>query len=117
MEEAKWEAFGDVNPLDYGGIWVRKDSDTNFQIVKIDPIEEDPDKGFILSECYVDISDDWIDWSKVIKYADTPKNNKVRSAIDVVSYYGSYQCSGTEHNIETNELAISELLTYGIEVS
>lgn len=47
--QPKWLALGDVNPRDYGGIYVRvwpKSIRNEIEVVKIDPIDEDPKKGY-----------------------------------------------------------------------
>ena len=82
--ENKWESYGDVNPLEHGGVWVRQDKDDKncFTVITLDLYDEE-DGTYQFTNSYIDITDSWIDWEAVSGFAG---ENRQKYASDVVSY-------------------------------
>lgn len=85
-----WVNYGDVSPIEHGGIFVKKESETTFRIIKLQFVD-DEEKN-LLWDCYVDITDSWIEKESVIKTCcdyiteDKPEFN-VHFAIACTDYY------------------------------
>lgn len=115
-----YESYGDVNPLEHGGQWVKKtEIDHEYSIVSITPYEDKTDEkdlySILFSTCVIDITDSWIDKDAVTDYADTPKDNEEVYALDILSYYGALNCNGEEEHL-TREQVVERLTNLGIEV-
>lgn len=111
-----WTNYGDVNPLEHGGIFVKKDEAENafkgcYFIEKVDKIP-DNDK-FLISSLYVDVNDTWINKDEVVSCCDTPKNDELMYAIDCTSYYNSANF-GEEIILDTEEEVKDYLQERGI---
>lgn len=104
----KWENFGDVNPIEHGGIFVKKDieinSDTCYYIVK-NVYDEDGEKH-ILYDLYIDISDDWIEKESVMDYIGMTKENfdPIFYAIGCTEYYNYLEFQGDRTECNEEEL-------------
>jgi hypothetical protein len=113
-----WENFGDVNPLDHGGIWIMQGSETCYRIVKFYPEESDSDPSQ-LQNLYVDISDDWIEKKEVMSCIGMTAEDfdPIWYAIGCTDYYScqNFGCYQPE-NFETKEAVKAELEKYGITV-
>lgn len=98
----KYKAYGDVNPLEHGGQWIKKTSEYDYCVVTVDKVEDQEDL-LRVGVCCLDPNDSWIDINAVESCCDTPDSNKERFALDVVSYYGAEQCGGcySQFNRET----------------
>jgi hypothetical protein len=62
---ATWENYGDVDPIEHGGIFVKPDEVMVgcYYIEKVDKIP-DNDK-YLISSLYVDVNDSWINKDEV----------------------------------------------------
>lgn len=100
LKGKEWQNFGDANPLQHGGTWIIKDSENCYIVVKTTPNDE-RENSWLYEECYVDITDSWIDWDAVKSSCDTPNDaSDEMKALDIVSYYGCVNCGGTQEWIE-----------------
>ncbi len=79
----KYENYGDVNPTEQGGIWVKKEGKSEFSIIKNDPERME---YYILE---VNITDDWIEREKVKNFIGMKDNefDEVWFAIGCTDYY------------------------------
>lgn len=116
----KWENYGDVNPIEYGGTWVQPvegaDSNTEFYIVKLNNLNWScGEPGFLVQDTLIDIEDFQDDLESVMNYisADEHTDNVV-IAIGILEYFGAFNLGGTEKRLETEEEAIKEIESYGI---
>jgi hypothetical protein len=57
-----YENFGDVNPLDHGGIWVKQINKTEYEIVKNIPETNE------IYDLSIDITDSWIEKNDVMSF-------------------------------------------------
>lgn len=115
MEKREWKAFGDVNPIEHGGIWIREDSDCkgSFYIVKWSPVD---DEFGMYSTGYVTPTDEWIEKESVFNYADLDDDSPIeRIAIGVFEYYSPEEFGGDTEYTYNNEL-MANLIAEGIEV-
>lgn len=92
-----WENYGDINPLVHGGLWIVKDSTNNtaYYVVKVELLD-DIDNTWLYDDCYVDVSENWINWDNVNSCCDINKSSSnIDKVIALMSYYsplefGSY---------------------------
>lgn len=86
-----FENYGDVNFLD-GGCVVAQDPDNSscYYVITCDFVYDTPgDHHYLIQNCYVDISDDWIDVTDVqntTRYDQ--ESNPMGFAVGCVEYYG-----------------------------
>lgn len=118
MENQKWQAYGDVNPIPHGGQWIRpqfEGSTTQFEVVTIQ--SSDDDECFYVDSCSIDIEDSWIKWKDVTATMDTPENDPLWQALDAIKYYGCNNFgSDCPTRCDTAEDAQLELARYEIQV-
>lgn len=112
-KKATWTNYGDVNPLEHGGLWIKKDteikSDTCYYVVKVDKVE-DFENTWLYNEGYVDISDTWIKWEDIKNSCDTPSDaTDERKVIDAIWYYGLVEFGGMEE-LKEGRKAIREAI-------
>lgn len=111
----KWSNFGDANPVEHGGIFVKQDSDNSnaFYIIKNQPIDGEENKQYLF-DLYVDTSDDWIEKESVMDYLGMTeeKFDIIQYAIGITEYY-NYLNFGSR--IETDNV-IEELQKFDIHV-
>lgn len=91
----KFENFGDLNFLDDGCV-AAEDPDRKgcFYVITCYPVEDvDSDHHYLIQDCYVDTSDDWMDEDAVRDYSGVAKdeNDLIWFAIDCVHYYGGQE--------------------------
>lgn len=114
----KWENYGDVNPIEHGGFWIKPDVPTFpgcFYIVETVP--RDDEYGWFLSDGYVDLNDNWIDWKAVYDYTDTNWTDEpIIRARAVFQYYGPAEFQGECIQIKKESELIKELGEWEIEV-
>lgn len=118
MENQKWQAYGDVNPLDHGGQWIKQLTPTTFRVViLITPSENVDNDMYCIEDCEVDITDSWIDWESVKMSCDTPPNDPIRQAMDAISHYGTANFgSDFSSYLLTEEDTIEELGLFEIKL-
>jgi hypothetical protein len=118
---SKWNAYGDVNPLIYGGTWVKKESDTNYRVVKFYPNEGEYNQEIFgeIQNLYVDISSNWIEKDEVMSYIDMSENNfnPELYAIACTDYY-SVLNFGDEYDLKklNEEEVLKTLNSLGIQL-
>lgn len=112
-----WENYGDVNPIEHGGIFIKKDTEDFprcYYVVRIDYNEEAG--HFWLQDLYVDLNDDWFEWDAVHSYADTSDvSDDIDKVIALISYY-SYLEFGTAYEVQDYDEVVKALKEFGIEV-
>ena len=92
-----WENYGDVNPLEHGGLWIINDTNDNnsYYVVKVQKLEDEKNT-WLYDDCYVNVTESWIDWESVYDYCDiTGESSNIDKVVALVSYYsplefGSY---------------------------
>ncbi|AIF72143.1 hypothetical protein LD11_gp267 [Bacillus phage Riley] len=112
-KDASWENYGDVNALEHGGVFIKKDmdypGDKCYYIVKlINMTSACGEDGFTIEEGYVDLKDDWIDWEAVESTCDIADSDEIK-VVDVFGYYGVNEFNG-ESTIYDNESEVLEHL-------
>lgn len=111
-----WENYGDVNPIEHGGIFVKADEDfpKSFYIVEVVPVF-DSEETWQISDLYVDVDNDW-DWDSIYSYADlNDDSDDVWKAIALAQYYG-YIEFGSAKMVDSESEVINELKEFGIEL-
>ena len=86
-----WGNYGDVNFLDDGCIAAADpDREGCFYVITCYPVEDvQSDHCYLIQDCYVDTSDNWIDVQAVQNYSGVSKDNDLCwFAVDCVHYYG-----------------------------
>lgn len=119
--ELTWRAYGDINPIEHGGVWVlpNKDSNTDFFIVRIINLDSACGEPGFLVECVrVDLEDyteeDKEDVKSFIGADDTTENAVL--AIGFLEYYGPEHLGGDSLHFNTEAEAIEELIIHGIDI-
>ena len=95
----EFTAYGDVNPIEHGGQWVKKVSENDYEAITLD--YDEGNEVLRLGTVLLDISDAWIDKKSVLSYADGSLDYPERFVLDAISYYGIVNCGGS---IDTYEL-------------
>lgn len=117
MENVKWFNYGDVNPIEHGGMFVKADTDVIgrcFYVINVIPFEDDVPK-WMITNAYIDLNDDWIEWESIQETMDTPKDaTDELYAVDVVQYYGNH--AGAEMLFEDEKDLINFLNENGVEI-
>ena len=113
-----WENYGDVNPIEHGGFWIKPDVPTFpgcFYIVESSVMDDQ--YGWFVSDGYVDINDDWIEWKGVYEYTDTNWTDEPHiRAMAAFQYYGPHEFSGECKQVHTETELKAELEEWEIEV-
>jgi hypothetical protein len=97
MNMENWEAFGDVNPFEHGGGWLRKVGERQFEVVYI---EEQLRVDYCSVEVlHVDLTDSWIEHTAVSECCGWSDNHMTDAdrAVDVIRYYGSINFGGSQY--------------------
>lgn len=112
----KWKNFGDVSFMEYDGLFVQKD-DPKFPhcyyviwIVNMEEATGDP--GFAVSDCYINLTDDWMNLDDVRSQFDGLISES-QLAANCVTYYGPDNF-GTEHLFKNAAEAANYLRGYEI---
>ena len=111
-----WENYGDINPIEHGGVFVKKDvhNGREYMVIHLTPFYDDGEKWLII-DAYVDLNDDWIDWDDVKSTMGTPDNADDKYlATDVVHYYGTHCSNGEQLILESEEEVLKWLSNVGI---
>ncbi|AXH71269.1 hypothetical protein BSP38_227 [Bacillus phage BSP38] len=118
--ELKWEAYGDVNPFDHGGLWVlpNKDTNTDFFIVRVIPMEAYREgTDYLVEDVRIDLKDRWIELDSVKDYIGADENtDNIQLAIGVLDYYGAENCGGSVLRFATEEEARADVEAHGIDL-
>jgi hypothetical protein len=115
-----WENYGDMNPLDHGGFWIKRMEGvpTEFSIVTLDIMSDSAPNKYLISTGYVDIEDSWIDWEGVRSTMDTREGAEpIELARDVFEYHGSLNCGGDTIGSPNLTQALRELKAHGIIIA
>ena len=82
----KWFNYGDINPLEHGGLWIRKDTfyPTCYDFVKVDI---DCDQNYMYCSGYIDISDTWINWNAINDVCGASEDDFWK-VVNAIYYYG-----------------------------
>jgi hypothetical protein len=115
----EWRAYGDINPLQHGGLWMKQvDEGGNiYSILKVINLENDPNgAGFIVADGIVDITDDWICMEDVFSYGglDPKLATNEDIALTAFSYYGAENCDGTAERYKDESVVIHFITELGI---
>jgi hypothetical protein len=113
-EKLNWVNYGDVNPLEHGGLWLLQDeeNENEFDIVELlvgDSWEEG--KVYFLSDGHIDVTDDWIDWDMVGVNEDVPADFKAMSAVNA---YGMIEFGANPVKYTTEKAARIFIAGHGI---
>ena len=109
----QWTAYGDVNPIEHGGVWMRQDTETCYQVVTVKPYD-DIESQWLVTDSYIDMSDSWIDRLRVASYVGCHRDDI--TAMDVVSYYGEYHCNGSMDKLYSRQDVKKWIRSHGIKV-
>lgn len=115
-EANSWVNLGDMDPIEHGGIFVRKDKDfpKACDVIMVNFL--DAAEKFFVDEGYVDTEDDWIEWEDIINYTGYTPETVEEKAMEVVQFYGSYQTGGRVVELESKKEVVEYLASYGIVV-
>ena len=107
-----FENYGDINFFEYGRLLEKTENANCFNILVCNYVYDctDTERCFQFDNCYVDISDSWIDVSEVESYADCSKENEPeRFALACIEYYGVENFGGTEYYDESQFCTMEEI--------
>lgn len=107
--------YGDINPIEHGGIFVNQESETEFRIIKLTFI--DHEEKNVLWDMYVDVSDNWIEYESVENTCDVSRTDNLQFAIACTEYYSPANFGCDEDIFLTLDESAGYLKEhYGIEV-
>ena len=114
----KWENYGDENPVEHGGFWVKKERDIEDCYYVITLAYYPDNENFILTDMYIDISSYWIDWKKISDYLGIPieKLEIKDKIIGAISYYDYLNFEGDVLSFKSEEEVLKKLLEYSIKI-
>lgn len=109
-KQNSYENYGDVNPLDHGGIWVKQITETQYEIIKNIPETNE------LFDMSIDITDNWIEKEGVMSFIgmDEQSFDPVWYAIGCTDYY-SPENFGSIYKMESEKELIEFLNARGIK--
>lgn len=114
---SEWTAHGDVNPLDYGGQWVKSNGNGEYLIVSVRNMQWDcGEDGYLLESALIGINDSWIDKNSISAYSGEPYKDNPETVINIFEYWGSFHCGGDSKKVETRDEAIEFIRNFGIEI-
>jgi hypothetical protein len=112
MSEKKWENYGDVNPIEHGGMFVLYDEEIEgrcYYVIEVNS-EIDGEEKWAIIDGYVDLDDDWIEWDSINETMDSPSDaDDKRLVTDVMHYYGTHLSNGKMEIIDNREMVIEYL--------
>lgn len=117
-KDASWTNYGDVNALEHGGDFIKKDSDypldkCYYYVKVINMYNACGEDGFMVEEAYIDLNDSWIDWNAVETTCDVTNRDEIK-VIDVVSYYGIEEFNGSIDRFNNESEVLEHLAEQGI---
>lgn len=117
-KDASWENYGDVNALEHGGDFIKKDSDypldkCYYYVKVINMYNACGEDGYRVEEGYIDLNDSWIDWHAVETTCDVSDRDEIK-VIDAVSYYGMEEFNGETYNFDDETEVLEHLAAKGI---
>ncbi|UNA01665.1 OCR-like antirestriction protein [Bacillus phage vB_BcgM] len=117
-KDASWENYGDVNALEHGGVFIKKDTDYPldkcYYVVKVINMDSAcGEEGYMVEECYMDLKDDWIDWEAVESTCDIAESDGVK-VCDLLSYYGITEFNGETYEFDNESEVLEHLAEQGI---
>lgn len=127
--DAVWQSQADVNFVEYGGTFVRRDGWDCYEVIVLenmaqhDSAFEDADRKYYLAEAYVDLEDSWIDYESVGECYGiavdrlSDEYDPEELAYACVGYYGAHEfggCERIEKNLKTYEEVMEVLKAYEI---
>jgi len=117
-KDARWTNYGDVNALEHGGDFIKKDIDypldkCYYYVKVINMYNACGEDGYRVEEGYIDLNDSWIDWNAVETTCDVTDRDEIK-VIDVVSYYGMEEFNGEALSFDDETEVLEHLATKGI---
>ena len=93
MKKDLYENYGDVNPLDYEGLWLRKVNDYEYEYVRVQNTQwycNDETPTYLLSSGTITTNEDWIDYESITSCYGTEdiEIDSFEYAVAVLNYYG-----------------------------
>ena len=124
MKKDLYENYGDCNPLDYCGLWIRKTANNEYKFVRVQNTSwycKDEIPTYILCNGYINTTNDWIDRESVISFSgldETIDSDSVEYAIACLDYYGSIEFSDGVEDYKTTSRrdARKYINSYGIVI-
>jgi hypothetical protein len=109
-KQADYENFGDVNPLDHGGIWVKQINKTEYEIIKNIP------ETLEIYNMSIDITDSWLEKDSVMSYLGMTERDfdPLWFAIGCTDYYGVLNF-GEIYKMESEKELMEFLTARGIK--
>ena len=110
----KWQSFGDVNFIEYGGTWIKRVGNCEYMVVKLIPLDES-DNEWIFEAGTIYTDDVWVKKEEICKYQGvTYETDSVEYAECCVSYYGLHQFGGDLKRSDDIVGLLQELKDYEI---
>ena len=115
--EKKWINYGDVNPIEHGGLWIMHDRGNTYRVVELYKVPKEVMENFhALADLYVDLDADWVDWPDVAACSDIDLDtcSDIDKVIALVQFYSNLEF-GEQYFINSDNI-IEELKKYDIEI-
>jgi hypothetical protein len=118
---SKYVNFGDVNFMENDGFWIARDDEiigsACYYIVTLDRLEDSEEFKYLVSNGYIDLSDNWFDTQSVYSSYDIEENSSDADKVKaLVSYYGINDFCGQITRLSSTLEAIEYLESYDIDV-
>jgi hypothetical protein len=115
-----WTNYGDVNPIEHGGMFVSKDKDSSserqFYVIQVIPNGYEGEEKWLVYDGLIDLEDSWIEWDAIKETMDTPEGSDDEYlATDVMHYYGVHTGCSVINFYNRKEL-VEYLQNNGVEV-
>ncbi|QEM43317.1 HU-like domain-containing DNA binding protein [Bacillus phage Chotacabras] len=117
-KDSSWTNYGDVNALEHGGSFIKKDSDYPLEkcyyiVEVIDMNTACGEDGFMVEEAYIDLNDSWIDWEAITESYDIAESDEMKVK-DAFSYYGVIEFNGETYKFDNESEVLEHLAAKGI---
>lgn len=107
-----YKNYGDVNFFEYGFLVDEDHSETGYPILYCRPYDDEDDLYFF-ADCFVDVTEDWIDQEAVSKFSCIdPYDDSIIFANACIEYYGAENFSSPYDGFAFSKNEIKEKLKH-----
>lgn len=115
-----WENYGDCNPIDYDGLWLKETGEGVFDFIKTYNLKYACDeKGWLFGWGTIDINDSWIDITSVLDFSGIDRAEELEDIIlarEIINYYGADNFGGVEERFLHRRDVVKAIRHSGIEL-
>lgn len=101
--------YGDYDFFEYGALVEKTDNESGYNVLYCQPIYDEYGERFLFADCYVDISDDWIDKEEVQSCCGET-NDPMQFAVECIDFYGTHEFAYYWDTLPKSENDVKQIL-------